>query len=287
MLSWIFPPLSYLSGATVALVTLRLGAREGIIIILGTAVVVILVALLGIRNPIPALALILAIWLPVWLCAQILRLTRSQGMMLVAIGILAGLFAISLRGLMGDVHAWWRAWLGNVLEHSPIQDTQVLTPAMLDQAALMMNGLMAAAISLSLIMTLLIARWWQAIVYNPGGFQTEFQALRLPRLLAIPMLVALLLVTIQWPKGSGYGLIMDLVFVASTLYVFQGLAVIHHRIRAHNQSTAWLVALYLLVFLLPHYMYLLLVMTGLMDSFIDFRGLERSAKDAHDQSSNL
>ncbi len=276
VLSWIFPPLSYISGATVALVALRLGPRDGFIIVLGTALLSVSTALVWLRTPLPAVALILAIWLPAWLCAQVLRITRSQGAMLLAIGILGGVFAGGMWVLTDDAEAWWREWLGRVLEQA--QGSSGLNAELVDRVAPLMNGLMAAAVSLSLTITMLIARWWQAILYNPGGFRTEFQELRLPRLLAVPVVVAMALVLIEQAKGAGYGLITDLVLVASTLYFFQGLAVVHHHLHSRNQSTGWLVILYALLFSIPHYTYLALAMTGLADSFLDLRGPKPSDK---------
>lgn len=273
VLSWIFPPLSYISGATVALVTLRLGAREGFIVVLGTAVLAGVFALVWLKNTVPALALISAIWLPVWICAQVLRISHSQGAMLVTIGIFGGLFAVGMWVLTGDAQAWWREWLGKVLEHQT-QGSNGLSPEIVDRTALVMNGLMAAAISLSLTITLLIARWWQAVLYNPGGFRTEFQGLRLPRLLAIPVVIAAVWVLIQLAKGGDYALVTDLALVASVLYFFQGLAVIHYRVR--NQPMGWMVILYALLFLIPHYTYLSLAMTGLADNFVNFRGIKYS-----------
>jgi hypothetical protein len=217
------------------------------------------------------LALISVLWLPAWVCAQILRLTHSQGAMLLTIGILGGLFAVGMWVWMGDPQTWWRAWLGKVLAH---QGRSELSAEVVDRTAWVMNGLMAAAISLSLTITMLIARWWQAMLYNPGGFRAEFQALRLPRGLGIPVAIAAVWVVIEQANGSNYAMITDLVLVASVLYFFQGLAVIHYRVR--GQSTVWTVILYALLLLLPHYTYLSLAMAGLADSFVNFRALNYS-----------
>jgi hypothetical protein len=274
-LSWIFPPLSYVSGAVIGLVGLRLGPREGVIVIAGAAGLCGIMALTSSMSPMPTVALVIALWLPIWLCALVLRMAHSQGAMLVTVGLLAAMFATSMRLVIGDVEAWWRAWLEGLLEQARIQDELVPSPAMLEHSAAMMNGLMAAAISISLTVTMLLARWWQALLYNPGGFATEFQELSLPRQLAMSVVFITVFVSIQFAVDSAYGLMTDLLLIAITLYLFQGLAIAHHYHRTHNQSIGWLVVLYVVLLVVPHYACLALAVIGLTDSFVNFRGLKR------------
>lgn len=258
----------------VGLVALRQGARQGMVVTVGAAALCGLVAVGGIGTPVPAIALVFALWLPVWLCAQVLRATQSQGAMLATTGALAALFAVGMRAATGDVQAWWRTWSQTALEHATGR-ADVVDPAVLDRAASMMNGLASSGIVLHLALTLLIARWWQAILYNPGGFQTEFCRLRLPGLLALPVAVAAVFESMRFMQGGSVDLVTDFLFVALTLYLFQGLAVTHHYVRARKRSGNWLIALYVALVVVWPSTALVLAAVGVADSVTDFRRLKR------------
>jgi hypothetical protein len=133
-----------------------------------------------------------------------------------------------------------------------------------------------AALILQWLLGLLLGRWWQALLYNPGGFGEEFRGLRLHRGLGIAGLVLVGLV--GFTKGPG--LVADLLVVLFPLYLLQGLAVVHalhHWRKAHG---AWLVALYLaLIFFLPHAA-ILLACIGLSDIWVDIRGRLARRPDA-------
>ncbi|MGH8509256.1 MAG: DUF2232 domain-containing protein [Gammaproteobacteria bacterium] len=274
VLSWLMPPVSYLSGAAVGLVALRHGAREGAFVIAGAALLSGAVAFGGFQNLLPVASLLVALWLPVWLAALVLRVSREQGVMLSAVGVMAGLFVIAMRVTLSDVDAWWEEILKRVLRQAE-PDRDVLVPEeMLVELAAVMNPLIAAALELSVVVTLLLARWWQAALYNPGGFRAEFELLRLPGPLAVPTVIMILYVVYEFvTEARPYGVIVDLVVVACVLYCFQGLAVVHHQHRARKHSKVWLVILYVVLFFTPHYTVFGLAACGLLDRAVNFRGL--------------
>ena len=250
VLSWLMPPVSYLSGAAIGLVALRHGAREGTFVIAGAVFLSGAVAFGGFRNLLPVASLLVAVWLPVWLAALVLRVSHEQGVMLSAVGVMAGLFVVAMRVTLSDGDAWWEDILKSVFRQVE-SDRDVLIPEeMLAELAAVMNPLIAAAIEFSVIVTLLIARWWQAALYNPGGFRAEFGVLRLPGVLAFPTVAMISYLVFEIISGARpYGMIVDLVVVACVLYCFQGLAVVHHQHGARGYSKAWLVILYLLLFI--------------------------------------
>jgi hypothetical protein len=197
--------------------------------------------------------------------------------MVLVTGALAASFAIGMRVALGDVRAWWRELLGKFFEGSAVGDDLAIGPEVMDQAAAMMNAFMSGAWVMSVTIPLLLARWWQAILYNPGGFGTEFRAFRLPRILALPAALLSLYVSVQAMKNGPQGLAMDLLFVAIVMYLFQGLGVAHYYIRERQASVGWLVALYMTLIFVPAYAVLILATVGLADSGMDFRRLERSS----------
>ncbi len=268
LLGLYLPPLTLVSGATVALVTLRLGLWQGISVTLLATVICVLASSLALGSPLP-IAGLLVMWLPSLLAAQVLSRTRSQGLMLSGLGLLALLAAGALRLFIDDVDAWWRYLLNNLLqqvltggEPQQIQDlVKVLAPQM--------NGIFVATLLLSLMLSLLLARWWQSLLLNPGGFALEFQRLALPQTLAM---VTVLAVGYDSLVG-GIGLLHDAVDLLAVMYMLQGLAVLHRLVALRRMPHGMLVAAYALVGLVAHYGVILMASIGIADAIIDLRGL--------------
>jgi hypothetical protein len=130
-----------------------------------------------------------------------------------------------------------------------------------------MTGAFAAALVAQLLFGLFIARWWQALLYNPGGFGEEFRDLRLGRSFGV---VALLLLA-ALPFFDGVGLAAHMLLVLSVLLLLQGLAVVH-KVRALKQARqAWLVGFYVLLILFMPQTLLLVACVGLVDIWADIR----------------
>jgi hypothetical protein len=176
--------------------------------------------------------------------------------------------------LTNDPVAWWQQWVDRTIKETPIEGVTI------DQIAqegtfVLMNGLVAMVIGISLMLTLLLARWWQALLYNPGGFRTEFHALRLPRVVAPPMVVLAALV-IGGFGGNGGTILIDIVVIGIMMYLFQGVAVVHGIVARRNLAVWWIVPIYVGLLLIPPNVILGLAMLGLVDSIVDFRARRKS-----------
>jgi hypothetical protein len=151
-----------------------------------------------------------------------------------------------------------------------VQD-DVVDPAaaesVFEAVAQWMTGAFAAALVLQWLLGLFIGRWWQAQLYNPGGFGEEFRSLRLPRLLGVAGVLLLLLIGVAPVPG----LVPDLLIVLMSLYLLQGLAVLHQVHHARGLHIGWLFGLYaLLVVFMPH-AELLVACLGLVDVLVNLR----------------
>ena len=145
----------------------------------------------------------------------------------------------------------------------------------IDRLAASMNSIMAASVVVSLMIVLLMARWWQSLLYNPGGFGAEFRRLRLPRLpmLAVTATLLALVALAGFQSGAWHPRYStDLLVIVSTLYAFQGLAAIHDFVAVRRLSSGWLIGLYVILLVEALPAVLLLVATGLADSLMDRRG---------------
>ena len=184
----LFPPLSYISGAVIGLVTLRNGPLEGVFVIGGSVLLAGAFTAVMIRSPYPILVFAIVTWIPIWILAMVLRTRQSQGLAL-TVGVLVGALGVfALNVALDSPAAWWRELLDQAVLQTVKQsqldvDAQTLDrlASALDDVAPLMTGLVAAGTVFGLFFTLLLARWWHALLDNPGGFGREFRALRIDR----------------------------------------------------------------------------------------------------------
>lgn len=277
MLTSLLPIFNHVSGGALALTALRNGPREGIVLTLAAAVVVAVAAFLASfeTSRIETFLLImgLLVWLPVLVVAQVLRNSRSMGAALAAGAGVSALVVIGFHATVGDTQAWWRAIMQEMLvpilgqAHTGLSAGEI--DGLLDTLAKVMTGILGATVLYTAMTNLFIGRWLQAIVYNPGGFRSEFHAIHLGRWMAG---VALVLLVLGNFTGDGLGGVsLDLLFLVGAVYSLQGLSLVHGVVAATHAHIAWLAGLYLLMlFALPQVV-LVLSAAGFADSLMDFR----------------
>jgi hypothetical protein len=267
-----FLPLILLSAAAVGLVTLRRGGWEGLLT-LGAASV-LTGAIFWFLPPRPGFAfpLVFALWPPVWIGAMVLRYTSSQGASLTVMGVLTVIYVVAMHAITGGaVVDFWRSWLERAIANVPGATVEGFD---YEGTLRLLNGLVAMIYGMSAFAALLLARWWQALLYYPGGFKSEFLALRTPRFL-LPALIAGM-----WLAGYFSQLVLaDLVLVALAIYLFQGLAVVHAVISLRDLSGFWLALVYGLLVLIPQYGIVGLAWLGAIDSLFDLRSRMQADED--------
>jgi hypothetical protein len=129
-----------------------------------------------------------------------------------------------------------------------------------------LTGLIAALLQVVSLLCLMLGRFWQAQLYNPGGFGREFRALRLPTPLAMLLLVGMLL-------GPNLGPQMAMLTpLCSVPLAFVGIALLHGVVAQGRLGKFWLVGLYITLLLFMQLTYPLLVVLAIVDSLLDFRG---------------
>ncbi len=280
MVSLPIPPFSVLSSAVIALVTLRRGQVEGLVVGGLAGLVSGLIAYLALGTPAPAVAIVLSLWLPTLILALVLRATRSLTLMLEA-ALLVGLLVIGIFYLqVPDPATTWQEALQPFSRD--LTDAGLLEEGKQDvflkEMARWMTGFFAAGFFLLVTISVFLARWWQAVLYNPGGFRQEFHTLRLHRALGIAGL--LLLGLILTGVGGKGGLILDLSLLLSSALMLQGLAVAHGISALRQTHPVWLVAMYILYFFAMLQMWMLLAAVGLADLWFDFRARVKTPGDS-------
>lgn len=152
--------------------------------------------------------------------------------------------------------------LGDFYQQMPVEERARLDALM----PLLLTGMIAAMLQIVSLSCLILGRYWQAMLYNPGGFGREFRTVRIPRGLAL-MLLACMVVG----PNIGNQLAM-LTPLCSVPLAFAGLALIHALVAEKHLARFWLVGLYVTLLVLINLIYPLLVVLAIVDSLIDFRG---------------
>ncbi len=272
-LALIAVPLGLLSAAVVGMVTLRHGLREGLLV---GALGVLALAVLGyllLGQPV-ALAIVgMLVWLPLMALAQVLRASRSLRLA-VEIAVVLGLSVVALQYLLlDDVVAHWRTllaeYLGQVLDPAVVGEAERRKLA--EQIAPWMAGGLGAAWFLELCLSLFLARGWQALLYNPGGFAAEFRELRLGRwlLVAVPLLLLAGLV------GERPGFLAQGALVGMAAFFVQGVAAAHGLVSRLQGGSLWLIGFYFLLIIGMPASFTLVSAFGFADGLIDFRARVR------------
>jgi len=253
------PLLFWIGAAVVGLVILRLGIRQGLNIGLWALLPALGWSIFG-QDPTA-----LAVLLQVMLMAALIRSTQSWEKALLGgsfLGIVTGLMLpLIYPGLLDQLvqagvsfyqqyNAEIAKSLGDDLERV-IRDT--------------MNASMAGTYLATGVGMTMLARSWQAGLYNPGGFRKEFHSLRLSPPIAVLFAVTMVV-------GPFLGLnAMLLAWAAGTPLFLASLALVHGIVGQKKLSGNWLAMFYVALILLGPSLMILLVVLAFVDSWLDIR----------------
>ncbi|SCZ49777.1 DUF2232 domain-containing protein [Thiohalomonas denitrificans] len=269
LLSLLLPPFSYFSGAALGLVTLRTGPRSGLTVFAGALLAVGLLAAVILQQPLIAAGFAIVLWLPVLALATVLQQTVSLSRTVALSGLFGVLLVLGAYFVLEDPAGWWMETYRQLLAQAGTQAPGPEMEPVLREVAGIMTGAVAAALTLSIVGALFIARWWQALLYNPGGFREEFHRLALGRSLT---LVALVLMGAAIVLGDpAAALAAELLVVVMLLFLINGLAVVHGLVARIGAGIGWLIAVYLMLLLALPQTAVTLAVVGLVDNWFGFR----------------
>ncbi len=271
LLSLPFPPVSIVSSASVALVTLRRGSKEGLYVLICACLAAGVLSTLLLGGYQFALLYGLVLWVPVWLIALVLREGRHLGVA-IEIAILLGIAAvIGFYLYQTDVAQFWRQILEVMIQPMLAANPDVPIESLRQSAdvfAHYMTGGIAAGTVYGLLFGLFLARWWQSVLYNPGGFRLEYLALRSHPKLAI---ASVLIIAVAFlASGMIAELCWNITILLFVLYTFMGAAVLHCTFASMKTARFMVPFLYATVLIIPHVM-VLVALFGLLDTWLDLR----------------
>lgn len=284
--------LYYVSAGIVTYATFRQGPSEGLKVMAGPALFLALPVILApdieglspVFFALPLLGIVLGMMVPAVMSAGAIRVFKSAGIgvSVAALAVAFGVLVLTLLDVSPQqlVLQQFRVLLEQVAErHNEAGDVaQRFDEIWGEQArqrtdvqAAVFGGLQAAFSLISIMAVVFLARWWHAIMDNPGGFGQEFRSLRLDR--RIVVLSGVLALVSMLKLGAVSSLAIGWLLITGAMFLLQGLAVVHAIVVKRRLGRGLLTALYLLLVFPVVNLFTALVVAsvGVMDGWLDFR----------------
>jgi hypothetical protein len=284
MLALLVTPLGLLSAAVITLTVLRQGWKEGVLV-LGSA----LLAIAGLggllfQKPLATLLIGILLWAPAAALGAIMGRTGSLRLAIEAAAIAAAAVVLFQYLVLVDPAAFWADALNEFLAMRLDEETLAATDAgkFVDLLAGWMAGGVAATWFLGSAASLMLARYWAALLDRPGAFGEEFRQLRFGRWLLL--LVPLLLLVGVILTGGEPSLIGQLYLIGMMVFLIQGLSVAHGLVAEFGASPAWLVGLYLLLVFVAPQGVTMVALVGYTDGWLNFRARARARRSRTDDN---
>jgi hypothetical protein len=281
LLAWVSPFMHPLikpfiiivSFATIALVTLRKGALEGFYILFASTVIAALGALLIGGNDFLILMLLscLTMWLPIWLIAIVLREGRRLSLAIECAVFFAVLGVAGFYLFVNDPATIWQQAFAPLLEVLPAEVPVEEVRNQVNIGSHYMTGVFAASTLFAVLFSLFLGRWWQSVLYYPGGFKQEFLSLKTGYSLAIGSIIVIAVARLT--DGSLSEMAWNITILLFVLYLFIGTSVLHTLFSAMKQSKYLVPMFYITMFLIPHAM-LPVALVGLSDAWLNLRKIQ-------------
>jgi hypothetical protein len=249
----------WVGAAALALVTLRRGASEGAVILLWSLLPAVVV-FLQFQEFAPLAALLGA-----YASAAVLRTTVSWPLTLLCAtvsGLLTGIVLLSLAaGYLADIEAIMAQFIAQLQSQLATEGETLQLPV---PDAVFIAGSFALVNALTVVGSVVLGRYWQALLYNPGGFRSEFHRIKLPPVMALALLFVALACAFLGGSWLPWG------FLAVVPCLVAGIALVHGVVGLKRWKGYWLGVFYVLILLVNPFKELVIV-AAVVDSVVDFR----------------
>lgn len=259
----VVPMLYVFSAALVALTTLRHGFTAGTRVLLWAMIGAIVSWQL---SGVPFSMLVLSM---ATILAFVLRSTQSWSRTLL-VGALLGIgLAVVAQGLFQEQFDAIVESIQALISEGDESSANWLVMEMLRPSV---GFVILSSQYFEALLALLLARYWQAGLYNPGGLKAEMHAMRFTWQEAIVWMVAISLAIMYQPFA---------IMLLGIALIFAGMALIHAIVAKLKLGGQWIVAAYIALILFNQIILPLLVLAVLVDSVIDIRSRipERTQSD--------
>ena len=250
----------WISAAAIALVTLREGTASGGWLVLWALLpAVVLTAMTGDTGSVMLL-------LGAYGLAVVLRETVNLSLAVMAsvpLALLSGLALTLLNGaFLEELVATFNQALAQLEQDLSQEGSQQLAFNALSVPQV--AALLATGNAVIALMSLMLGRYWQAALYNPGGFGDEFRALSLPRGAVLIMAGA---ATALWWMGPEWRVWSAVAVLPLTVV---GFALAHAYAAQTGKGVTWLTLIYVVWIVLDPAKWVWVVCV-VVDAFVNFR----------------
>jgi hypothetical protein len=263
----------WISAAAIALVTLRRGtAAGGWLVLWALLPAVIITAMTGDTGSVMLLAGAFGL-------AVILRETVNLSLAVMAsvpLAVLSGLALIVLNGpFLEELITTFNQALAQLEQDLQQEGSEQLAFNALSVSQV--AALLATGNAVIAVLSLMLGRYWQALLYNPGGFGSEFRALKVPQGAVLVMASAALVLWWLGPEWRVWSAVAVLPLTVA------GFALVHAYAVRTDKGLGWLTLMYVLWIVLDPVKWLW-VGCVVIDAFADFRA--RWSRSSGDGSGN-
>lgn len=273
--SWI--PL--LSQTTLSLITLRKGWQEGLFI----TFVACIPAVLGVAIGDVGISMVVAticVYLITHATAVLHRALASWPItlminMLICI-LLASLFAMNDAQVKQELLSFAEKLRADPdAANSAALESQALIKAEISGLSRMtILGAVTFMFQLASLPALIAARWMQAMLYNPGGFRTEFHSIRLNKSVSLICIAGYVAALNFGPEAQFWTMAF------ATPLVIAGFGLIHNLIARAKLGTPAIIAFYVGFLILRPISVALVIIISATDAFIDYRNKIKINRDS-------
>jgi hypothetical protein len=261
-----------------ALVTLRKGAFEGTLVLIASLVP--FVVSYAISEPaaggqlLIAMETLIAINILTWLLALVLR-RYANWSLVIEVAALAGMILVgSVHLLFPDIQAWWGTQLTASFSKAAVvlgqlsddpSASKAMTADLVANLQRYVTGFVVVSVMFNALLQLILARWWQAVIFNPGELRKELHQIRLS------YVSVLVFAAVGMLGYLGSNLCLDFLPVLIAAFCAAGLSLIHRLVISNRAGWFWLSIVYFSIMFVVPLGIVLVAIVGLFDSLLDVR----------------
>jgi MFS family permease len=127
------------------------------------------------------------------------------------------------------------------------------------------TGFVVMLLLLNTILQVVIARWWQAVIFNPGGLKKELYNIRLSYITGFMFVAGMVF------SYLGNATALDIMPVFYGIYCAAGLSLLHKLVSSTRLAMLWLFVIYLAIILVFPLSVMVIAVLALVDVSVDFR----------------
>jgi uncharacterized protein YybS (DUF2232 family) len=264
-----------------AFITLRRGAGEGFLLLIAAAILPTIILCMGApageADSLSATDILLAIGLTnvlTWVFAVLLRRFGSWNMLLQTAAVLSLVTVLVVHLINPDVQQMWQTRLTNYFTYAMQTASDLSAGELTTQRAMISRvmttlspfatGFVTMFVVFYALLQVLLARWWQAAIYNPGGLRKELCEIRLSYAAGIVCIAGFALSFID------NKVISDMMPVMYFTFSLAGFSILHVMTSKSKTGWFWNCLVYIAMIVMPISMALIAAL-GLLDTFFDLR----------------